>query len=102
MVLKDDNISLITFEPRDIDGFKLTTALMKAMIEEARKHSIPVVLRVGAIDYKMGSIDRIRPGRDEVFADVDLTLKGELELEPIYNDNKKVIGAKPTKYVYTR
>lgn len=69
---------------------------------EARKYSIPVVLRVGAIDYPIGSINAIRVGRDEAFADVDLVLKGKLELEPIYNDAKKIIGVKPSKYVYTR
>lgn len=102
MTLKDDNISLITFEPREVDGFKLSAIEMKNLMKEARDQGLPVVLRVGAIDYKIGSINTIRVGRDEAFGDADITLKGELELEPIYDDEKKVIDVKPGKYVYTR
>ncbi len=102
MTLKDDNLSLITFEPRTVDGFKLSAIEIKNLMNEAREQSLPVVFRVGAVDYRIGSINTIRIGRDEAFGDADITLKGKLELEPIYDDEENIIDVKPGKYVYTR
>lgn len=101
MTLTEKNVPLVTFEPRDVDGFELSTTEVKELVREASTRAIPVFFQRGAIQYKIGAIRMIRIGRDEAFADIWLSLKGELIFEPILDDEENVIGAKPSKYVYT-
>ena len=50
-------------------------------LEEVDLSGLPVVLRVGAINYNIGAIQGVRKGRDEFFGDVVLELEGTLELD---------------------
>lgn len=94
------NIPLVTFESRDVDGHNLSAKAMKALLQERR--SIPVVLRVGAVDFKIGSIYKIRVGRDIAFGDALLELTGELEFKAITDDDGTLTGFEPSKYVYKK
>lgn len=100
MALKLDNITLVKFESRDVDGFELSAKLMKALVQT--EGSIPIVFRVGKVDYKIGLIPRIRVGREVAFGDAMLELKGELEFEAIKDEDGTAIGAKPSKFVYKK
>ncbi len=102
MTLIENNVPLVTFKSHTIDGYELSADSMKTLIREASTGSLPVVFRVGAIDYRIGTISTIRIGRDEAFADIRLSLKGEFEFKPIYDDEKKVIGVKASKFVYKK
>ena len=50
-------------------------------LEEIDLGGLPVVLRVGAVNYVIGAIQQVWKGRDEFFGDVVLELEGTLELD---------------------
>lgn len=62
-------------------------------LEEVDLSGLPVVLRVGAINYNIGTVQRIRKGRDEFFGNVVLELEGTLELDE---------DGKPVRFVYLK
>ena len=62
-------------------------------LEEADLSGLPVVLRVGAVNYNMGAIQQVWKGRDEFFGDVVLELEGTLELDE---------DGKPVRFVYRK
>lgn len=63
---------------------------------------LPVVLRVGAIHYKLGMIHRVRKGRDEMFGDLILEIEGHLEFEPVKDEDGAITEIKPIKFVYQK
>lgn len=63
-------------------------------LEEVDVHGVPVVLRRGAIDIKIGIISSVRKGRDEMFGEVVLEIAGTMEYDPE--------TGKPTKFVYRK
>ncbi len=62
-------------------------------LEEADLSGLPVVFRVGAINYNIGAVQRVRKGRDEFFGRVVLELEGTLELDE---------DGKPVRFVYRK
>lgn len=62
-------------------------------------NDIPVVLRRGAVDIKMGTISKVRMGASTIYGEVRLGIKGHLEFEPIKKEHK-IIGVKVKKFVY--
>ncbi len=94
------NFSLVQFKDREIEEEKISAKMMKAI--DDKELFIPVVLRVGAIDYKLGEVHRVRRGREEIFGDLALNIEGHLEYKILRADNGKVIGVKPKKVVYLR
>lgn len=102
-MILERNIPLIKYEDRTIDGYPMSAQEMRKLFQNMRKpYSIPVVFRVGAVDQIIGTIREIRGGRDEAFADLVLTINGELEFEPVLDEDKKKIGAYPSKFVYKK
>lgn len=62
-------------------------------LEEVDLSGLPVVFRVGAINYNIGTVQRVRKGRDEFFGNVVLALEGTLELDE---------NGKPVRFVYRK
>ncbi|KKM62135.1 hypothetical protein LCGC14_1524820 [marine sediment metagenome] len=60
----------------------------------------PIVLRRGAVDIKLGSIGRVRIGKDKIWGEAKLELTGHLEFEPELDERQKIIGVKIKKFVY--
>lgn len=100
MVLEVINFSLVQFKDQEIDGEEISAKMMKA-IEDKALH-VPVVLRVGAVDYKLGSVHRVRRGREQILGDLAVNMEGHLEFEVIRNESGKVTGVKPKKLVYLK
>lgn len=101
MVLEVINFSLVQLKDQEIDGEEISAKMMKRAFDDKELH-VPVVLRVGAVDYKLGSVHRVRRGREEIFGDLSLNMEGVLEYELLRNEGGKVIGVKPKKVVYRR
>lgn len=96
-----NNQLLLKLVPARVKG-KLMSR--EELIEMAEKHlpGTPVVLKMGAINYRIGAIHFIRVGRTEIYGDIRLELEGALELGPVRDDDGKVIGAKPERFVFKR
>jgi len=100
MVLEVINFSLVQFKDQEVEEEEISARMMKTI--EDKDLFIPVVLRVGAVDYKLGSVHRVRRGREEVFGDLTLNIEGHLEYEVLRSEDGKVTGVKPTKVVYLK
>ena len=100
MVLEVINFSLVRFKDQEIDGEEISMRMMKAL--DDKELHVPVVLRVGAVDFKLGSVHRVRRGREQIFGDLSLNIEGILEYEVLRSEDGKVIGVKPKKVVYRR
>jgi hypothetical protein len=63
---------------------------------------VPVVLRTGAVDHKLGFINAARIGRDQILGDIRFELEGELEIEIVRNEDDEPVSIKPLKFVFKR
>ena len=100
MVLDVVNVSLAWLKDQKIEDEDVSMRMMKSITD--KEYLVPVVLRRGAVDIKIGSVYRVRRGREEIFGDLTLDLVGSLELEVIRAENDKVVGANPKKWVYVK
>ena len=91
------NVPLVKYE-----GHKKAPAKAVKTLQGTELHGLPVVLRVGAVDYKLGMIHQVRKGRDEMFGDIILEIEGHLEFEPVQGEGGKITGVKPIKFVYLK
>lgn len=95
------NISLIQFRDHKVNGVVIPAKAV-GTLEGVELTALPVVLRVGAVDYRIGMIHRARKGRVEIFGDLVLEIEGALEFEPVKDAEDKISGIKPVKFVYQR
>ncbi len=100
MALEVTNFSLVQFKDQRIEDEKIPLKMMKTI--DDKELYVPVVLRIGAIDYRLGSVQRVRRGREEIFGDLSLEMTASLEYELLRSEKGKVIGIKPKKVVYQR
>jgi len=63
-------------------------------------HDTPIVLRRGAVDIKLGTIGKVRIGKDKIWGEAEIALTGHLEFEPELDERQKIIGVKIKKFVY--
>ena len=97
MVLEVVDLVLAQFEK---DGEEIPAKMMKAI--DNKEFFVPVVLRVGAVDYKIGDMIRVRRGRGSIFGDLTLNIIEHLELDVDRSESGEVTGVKPKKFVYVR
>ena len=100
MVLEVVNFSLVQFKDQEIEEEPITLRMMKAL--DDKDLFVPVVLKVGAVSFKIGSVIRVRRGREEIFGDLTLDIEGTLECEVIRAENGTITGVKPKRLVYRR
>lgn len=96
-----DGQVLLKFVPIRVEGKLLSREELKTMAEKDIRGT-PVVIKLGAVDFRIGRIHFVRVGRDQAVGDIRIELEGSLELGPVKNEEGEVIGAKPTKYVFKR
>lgn len=100
MVLEVVDISLVQFKDREFEEEMVSAKMMKAV--DDKDLYVPVVIRVGAVDYKIGAMIRVRRGREEIFGDLTLDIVGSLEWEVIRSESGEIIEVKPKKWVYVK
>lgn len=96
-MIEQINILILTYE-----GHGKAPGKAVKNVAETAMVGLPVVLRQGAVDIKLGKIHRIRKGRDEMFADLILNLEGHLEFEPVKDEDGAITEIKPIKFVYQK
>lgn len=92
------NLKIHDFVDFNIDGKKIPVKLQKELKPVNFSGILPVVLRTGAIDHRIGFLKTVRIGRDQIFGDIQFEIDGQLEFEPML-DEGKVTGIMPTKLV---
>lgn len=95
------NISLVQFKEHKVNGVVIPAKAV-GTLEASELSGLPVVLRVGAIDLKIGMIHRARKGRIEMFGDLVLELEASLKFEAVEDAEGKITGIKPIKFVYQK
>lgn len=96
------NIRLLQFRDHKVNGVVIPAKAV-GTLEGSELSGLPVVIRVGAVDYRIGMIHRARKGRLEMFGDLALEIEGFLEIEPVKDaEDNKIIGVKPVKFVYQK
>lgn len=75
------NVSILQYKDVIQDGDVVITRKALEEIETNTFHNLPVYFIRGATKTQIGVIHKVRRGRDEVFADVILDLKGFMELK---------------------
>lgn len=96
-MIEQHNVRILKYE-----GHKEAPGKAVKTVAETEMRGLPVVLRVGAIHYKLGIIHRVRKGRDEMFGDLILEIEGHLEFEPVKGEGGKITGIKPIRFVYEK
>jgi hypothetical protein len=95
------NLKIHDFAEFKIDDKVITVKMQKNDLANKAVFSgqlIPVVLRTGAVDHRIGFLRAARAGRDQVFGDIQFELSGQLEFDPVLVDDK-LTGIVPTKLV---
>lgn len=82
-MIEHHNVSIVKF--KDVPEAK--------NLEEVDLSGLPAVIRVGAIKLQIGTVQKVRKGRDEFFANVVLALEGTLELDE---------DGKPVRFMYQK
>lgn len=95
------NISLIQFRDHKVNGVVIPAKAV-GTLEGTELTALPVVIRVGAVDLRIGTIHRARKGRVEMFGDLVLEIEGVLEFEPVKDVGGKISSIKPVKFVYQK
>lgn len=95
------NIRLVQFKDHKVNGVVIPAKAVETL-EASELSGLPVVIRVGAVDQKIGMIHRARKGRLEMFGDLVLELEASLEFEAVEDAEGKVSGIKPVKFVYQK
>lgn len=95
------NVRLVQFKDHKVKGGVIPAKAVETL-EASELSGLPVVLRVGAVDFRLGMIHRARKGRVEMFGDLVLEIEGSLEFEPIEDAEGKITGVKPVKFVYLK
>lgn len=95
------NISLVQFRDHKVNGV-VVPAKAVGTLEASELSGLPVVLRRGAVDIKLGMIHRARKGRVEMFGDLVLEIEASLEFEVVKDAEGKITGVKPIKLVYLK
>lgn len=95
MVLKKNELLL--------DLRKLDTPIPLEFFKQLTSEDLndtPIVLRRGAIDHTLGTLSRIRIGKNTIYGEVELGIEGHLEFEPVLDEDEKITGIKIKKFVY--
>jgi len=95
------NVSLFKFMERKVDKQTIPVAVQHS-VSPAEFPMLPVVLKVGAVHHRLGFVNEVRIGREEVFGDLRFELTGRLEFEVIQNEKGEPTSIKPTRYVFER
>ena len=96
-MIEQINVSIVKYEGHGEAPFKAVKNVAETVMT-----GLPVVLRVGAIHYKLGMIHRVRKGRDEMFGDLILEIEGHLEFEPVKDEDGEITEIKPIRFVYEK
>ena len=97
----EQTVSLIQFKDHKVNGVVIPAKAVETL-EASELSGLPVVIRVGAVDQRIGTIHRARKGRVEMFGDLVLAIEGFLEFEAVEDAEGKVSGIKPVKFVYQK
>lgn len=100
-MIEQNNISIIQFKDHTVNGVVIPAKAVETL-EASELSGLPVVLRRGAVDLKLGMIHRARKGRIEMFGDLVLEIEAFLEFEAVKDAEGKITGVKPVKFVYLK
>ena len=84
------NIELLKLEDVEIEGVSAS----KTELSTLKIGSLPVLLRVGAVRYRIGDVNKFYMGAHAITGDLTIALKGKLEL--VVKNNK----IRPEAYVF--
>jgi len=100
--LKLDSVLLLSLDSTHVDDVPVSRQDLKQLTPEDFR-DIPVFIKRGAVSHKVGKIIGLaRIGRDRVYGDIVLNLSGSIELKLLYDEDGKVVGVEPSRFVYVK
>ncbi len=95
------NVPIITIKDYKVKGGTVPAKAVKN-VPGSEFAALPVVIKLGAVNMKIGMVHRVRIGRNQIFGDLVLSIDGELEFEPVVDGDGNITSIKPIRYVYKR
>lgn len=102
MSIQLDGVLLLSLDSTHVDGVHISRQDLKQLTPEDFR-DVPVFIKRGAVNHNVGKIIGLaRIGRDRIYGDIILNLGGSIELKLLYDEDGKVIGVEPSRFVYVK